>query len=396
MIVLYFKPIIYYERLLRHLKEDGVDFKLELRKNWRYIMFFAGSALLLWAFYTWRMVLLPFMLGLILAYIMVPMVRWIERILPGKKKHAGLKRNLAIFILLFSIMGVLAFAVFILVINVLHSSGQMLANAGQYIQDFITRAQQWTSSIRNLFPESVRGYVDNAVQNIASSLTNTLQSSASGGGNFLTSALGVILGFAAVPLFLFYLLKDSELAVKGVCSIFGESAEAHVYKILCVIESVLGRYIRAQLILSSVLFSLTLAGLLIIGIHPFFAFPLAFIYGLGELIPTLGAWIAGAIMVLVVLATQPDKLIFVIVMDLLVKLLENMILVPRIQASNMRMHPAVVIVLIVLGGHFWGLWGLILTVPIVATLTDIFKYLRTMDRVENTVGQTKVVVDKPS
>jgi predicted PurR-regulated permease PerM len=258
----------------------------------------------------------------------------------------------------------------------------MLANSGQYIDNFITRAQQWTAGIRNMFPPSVRGYVDNAVQNIANSLTGTLQKSTSGGGGFLTSALGVIFGFAVVPLFLFYLLKDSELAVKGICSMFGEGASQHVYKILCVVESVIGRYIRAQLILSSVLFSLTLAGLLLLGIHPLFALPLAFIYGLGELIPTLGAWIAGAIMVLVVLATQPDKLIAVIIMDLGVKVLENMVLVPKIQASNMRMHPAVVISLLVMGGHFWGLWGLILTVPITATLVEVFKYIRTMDRVE--------------
>jgi predicted PurR-regulated permease PerM len=269
---------------------------------------------------------------------------------------------------------VFAFAMFIAITSLLHSSGQLLANSGQYINNFIAKAKEWTAGLRNMFPESMRGYVDNAVQSIGNSISGTLQKSASGGSNIFTGALSVLFGFAVVPLFLFYLLKDSELAVKGSCSMFGERASGYVYKILCAAESVIGRYIRAQIILSSVLFTLTLAGLLLIGIHPLFAFPLAFIYGLGELIPTLGAWIAGAIMVLVVLATQPNKLIAVIIMDLLVKLLENMVLVPRIQASNMRLHPAIVIVLLVLGGHFWGLWGLIFTVPVVATLFEVFKY----------------------
>ena len=365
-----------------------MDIKHELNKNWRYILFFAGAGVVLWILYTWRVVLLPFIIGLVLAYIMTPMVRWLVRIIPGKRLCTATKRTMAIFFLLFSIMGVFAFAMFIVITDLIHSSGQILANSGQYFNNFIARAQEWTTGLRNLFPESMRGYVDRVVQGIANSITSTLQRSTSGSSNMVTSTLGIVFGFIAVPIFLFYLLKDSELVVNGVCSLFGKKAQPHIYKVLCVVESVLGRYIRAEIILSSVLFSLTLVGLLIIGIHPFLAFPLAFIYGLGELIPTLGAWIAGAIMVLVVLGTQPDKLIAVIIMDLLVKLLENMVLVPRIQASTMRIHPALVIVLLVLGANFWGLWGMIFTIPITATLIDVFKYIRAMDRIENTGSGT--------
>jgi predicted PurR-regulated permease PerM len=374
-----------------------MDFERGHRRNWLYIVFFAGAAMLLWILYTWRMVLLPFMIGLVLAYIMTPMVRWLERIIPGKKISAGAKRTLAIFLLLFLIMGVLAFAMFILITDLLHSSGQILANSGQYINNFIARAKEWTTGLRGMFPENVRAYADQMVQSIANSATNTLQRSTSVSINILTSTMGVVLGFAAVPLFLFYLLKDSELAVNAICSIFGKEAKPHLYKVLCVVESVLGRYIRAGIILSTVLFCLTLAGLLIIGIHPLFAFPLAFIYGLGELVPTFGAWFAGAIMFLVVLAVQPDKLVAVLLMDLLVKLLENMLLVPRIQASTMRIHPTVIIVLLVLGAHFWGLWGMIFTVPIAATLIDVFKYVRTIGRIGNSESHAnQVVADKPS
>jgi predicted PurR-regulated permease PerM len=350
-----------------------------IRRNWRYIVFFTVTLVLLWVLYTWRMVLLPFLVGVVLAYLMMPLVKWIERILPGKTKHTQKRRLLSIIILIVTIMFILAFVAFIAVNIILHYSSQLLADSGKYITQIIAKAQEWTTGLRNIVPESARSFVDKVVADIAGSITSTLQGSGSGGSSKILSSLGIIFGFAATPLFLFYMLKDSDLVVNGVCSTFGKRGEPHLRQILCVIESVLGRYVKAEFILSAVLFALTFAGLTIIGIPLAFSLPLAFIYGLGELIPTLGAWIAGAIMILVTLAVAPQKILWVILLDLIAKLSENMLLVPRIQASTMRMHPALVIMLLVIGGHFWGLWGMMLTVPIVSTLKDVFKYLRTTD-----------------
>jgi predicted PurR-regulated permease PerM len=336
-----------------------------IRRNWRYIVFFTVTLVLLWVLYTWRMVLLPFLVGVVLAYLMMPLVKWIERILPGKTKHTQKRRLLSIIILIVTIMFILAFVAFIAVNIILHYSSQLLADSGKYITQIIAKAQEWTTGLRNIVPESARSFVDKVVADIAGSITSTLQGSGSGGSSKILSSLGIIFGFAATPLFLFYMLKDSDLVVNGVCSTFGKRGEPHLRQILCVIESVLGRYVKAEFILSAVLFALTFAGLTIIGIPLAFSLPLAFIYGLGELIPTLGV--------------APQKILWVILLDLIAKLSENMLLVPRIQASTMRMHPALVIMLLVIGGHFWGLWGMMLTVPIVSTLKDVFKYLRTTD-----------------
>jgi predicted PurR-regulated permease PerM len=351
----------------------------EIGKNWRYIVFFATTLILLWVLYTWRMVLLPFLVGVVLAYLMMPVVKWIERILPGKTKYTKKRRLVALVLLLVAITIVMAFAAFILVTIIVHYSSQLLADSGKYITQFIAKAQEWTTGLRNTVPEGARIFVDKVVADIASSITSTLQGSGAGGSSKILSSLGIIFGFAATPLFLFYMLKDSDLVVNGVCSTFGKKSEPHLRQILCVIESVLGRYVKAEFILSVVLFALTFVGLTIIGIPLAFSLPLAFVYGLGELIPTLGAWIAGAIMILVTLAVAPQKILWVILLDLIAKLSENMLLVPRIQASTMRMHPALVIMLLVIGGHFWGLWGMMLTVPIVSTLKDVFKYLKTTD-----------------
>ena len=68
--------------------------------------------------------------------------------------------------------------------------------------------------------------------------------------------------------------------------------------------------------------------------------------------------------------------LWVVALAVGVQLLENMVLVPRISASIMRIHPTMILVLLVMGGYLWGLWGMVLTVPLAATMIEVFKYVR--------------------
>ena len=94
-----------------------------------------------------------------------------------------------------------------------------------------------------------------------------------------------------------------------------------------------------------------------------------------ELVPIIGPWIGGAVGVLVTLATEPDKVLWVILLYLIVQLLENTLLVPRIQANTLNMHPIAVILVITIGSQYFGLWGVILGPPLVALAKDVIIYL---------------------
>jgi predicted PurR-regulated permease PerM len=59
-----------------------------------------------------------------------------------------------------------------------------------------------------------------------------------------------------------------------------------------------------------------------------------------------------------------------------VQLLENNLLVPRVQSAYLHIHPVIMIVLLVFGAYIAGFWGLLLAGPLVATLVEIFKYIR--------------------
>ena len=139
-------------------------------------------------------------------------------------------------------------------------------------------------------------------------------------------------------------------------------------------ENVLGRYVRAQLMLGLIVAYFSFIGLMLLGIQ--FAPALAILAGVTELIPTLGPWIGGGVAVIVTLAVSPEKFIWVAVLFLAIQLLENSFLVPRVQSAYLRIHPAVMIFLLVLGTYLAGFWGLLLAGPLTATAVEIYKYVR--------------------
>jgi predicted PurR-regulated permease PerM len=260
----------------------------------------------------------------------------------------------------------------------------MINNASQLITKLIARGQEWTNSIRDKFPDDMKQNADKIFQQIGAAIGNSLASGFNNAGsfaNYITGSLGFIFAFSALPLFLFFLLKDYEKIPVAIYRELPPDIARHARAVVQIIEKVLGRYIRSELILGTIVGSMTLVGLLIIRAP--FAVPLAFFNGVCEIVPTVGPIAGGVVMGLAMLALAPDKVIWAVGLAIMVQLLENNLLVPRIQAGVMHMHPSVTIMLLVLGGYFWGLWGIFFTVPVAATLVEIFQYVRKINTEAN-------------
>ena len=94
-----------------------------------------------------------------------------------------------------------------------------------------------------------------------------------------------------------------------------------------------------------------------------------------ELIPILGPWIGALPALLLVAASgDPEKILWVALLFVLVQQLENNLLVPRIQSQAVDLHPAVIILLLVAAGSVFGFIGLLVVVPLTALLREIFWY----------------------
>jgi len=311
----------------------------------------------------------------VLAYLVLPVILWIERKLPRQDKWWQTKRVSLIILSFIVLLGLVGFFSYFIVTAVIDAFRVIVSNAPQYIAQGLLTIREWTEVLREQFPPEMQQQIDEFILEAGAALGNFIRDTFIKGISFIPATFSLVLGFAALPIFLFYILKDSEKLSKSFYSALSPWVAEHTKNIVAIIERVLGRYIRAQLVLGLVVAYFVFIGLLVLGLSSV-APVLAAFAGLTELIPTLGPWIGGAAAVIVILAIAPEKVIWVALLFLVVQLLENSLLVPRIHGGYLHIHPAVMVVLLVLGAYIAGFWGILLIAPLTATIVEIYKYVR--------------------
>jgi len=322
--------------------------------------------------YALRTVLLPFFLGFLMAYLLMPLISWIEKRLPHQGRWLEAKRTsiiLLFYLVILAVIGVITFVLFGVVSN---AFATLVENAPQYYVGAVERLQQWTETVRQMFPEQIRDRVDSYVLQIGDALVKAVNNALMKSLTLIPVTIGLLIGLASIPLFLFYVLKDREKLSYAFYASLPHHISDHMRDIMSIVEKVLGRYICAALTLGLIVGVMDLAGLLLLRVP--FAPMLAIVAAATELVPTIGPWIGAAVAIVVTLAVAPSKVIGVAILFLAVQLLEIVFLVPRIQSHYMKLHPSIVIVLLVLGAYLAGFWGLLLAVPLTATVVEVYRY----------------------
>jgi predicted PurR-regulated permease PerM len=343
-----------------------------IRRHWRLITFIICLLLFTWLVWQFISVVLPFIVGLIIAYLLLPIVRWLERHLPGGKKHPGAKRISVIIGVYFIALIVIAGLLFYIYTVVSSSASILWQNLPQLISGIVSWIQDLMAKIRLEVPASMLQQYDATIANAGVSLVNVLRNGLGQGFSTVTTSVGLILGFLSLPLIVFFLLKDWDNLRNGFFGNMPSWASEHAKNVAHILEVVLGRYIRGQLILSVFVGTLVFILLTVLGIP--FAPALALWAALMENIPTLGFWLSVVASVGIALATGPEKALWVILGLIAIQLIENNLLVPRIQGSNMKMNPIFILLVSIVGAYLIGIVGFIIAVPVVATIIELLKY----------------------
>jgi predicted PurR-regulated permease PerM len=336
-----------------------------LRRN-RIILIAIAVGALLWLAYQARGALLPFALALALGYLLAPLIDRLSRVLP---------RAAAILLVYLLFFGALVGLGFLIVPGVASQVTQLIDEAPRYGERFTgyTRdVQNWYASLN--IPAAARTSLENSLRNSADTVLKGAQTALLGTLRALTQAVGFIFGLFVIPFWLFYVMLDKEAARGRFYQLVPRAARTDVRRILRIASDVLNDYIRGQLLLGLVVGAATTVGLLAVG-QPYWLL-LGVVNGFMELIPVLGP-IIGAVPGLIVAALTGDWGLFVKValVYALVQLLENNLLVPKIQGDSVKLHPAIIILALILGGEIAGLPGVIMAVPVTAIVRDVYLYL---------------------
>ena len=326
-----------------------------------------------WVLYLARGALFPFVIGAIIAYIIAPLVERLAVIQPWYKTNPENARGLAILVIYGGTLGLLIVVGIWAIPEIIHDVDRLIENVPTFADDAQAQIQDWIEHYNKTVPPDVRDRINEALSSASSEIGNVAESAARRSLGIVFSTVSALIGYIAVPFFVFYALKDRDHALGRLYGFFPESIRPDVRECVRIANQVLGAYVRAQLFLALVIFLFTFIGLSLMGID--FPLGLAVAAGLTELIPIIGPIIGFVPAFIVVLATEPEKWWWVALFYLGLQAAENYLLVPRVHGQSVHMHPALVLLLLTIAGALFGLIGVLLVVPIAATIRDVYAYI---------------------
>ncbi len=329
-------------------------------------------------FFVWRAgdIVQPFIWATILAYILLPVVGAIER-------RFAVARTVA------------ALIVFVGVLAVIFGGGRLLIprladNAHDLQRTWPVLFANARQTISDTFDQVGLGDLDDALigPNLQD-LERQLQGMAS--RNALPFVLGAghfLLEFLIFLIATFLMLRDAPRLLDVVRRNVPREHRVEILHVLRDTNVMLGRYIRGQLILVALMSTVTTIALTLLNVP--YSVLLGLLTGLLETIPFVGPITAGAIASLVALG-HPNpfgwsQLAYVGVVALVYTILrhaEDYLVIPTVIGRAVRLHPAIVIFALLTGGATFGLLGIVLAVPVAATMRLVLIYVRAKLRDED-------------
>jgi predicted PurR-regulated permease PerM len=334
--------------------------------------------------YRVRGLLLPFVMAVILAYLVEPLVKLIH-------KRIRMPRIL-IIVLIYLV--IIAFLVAIPVSAIPPIVGQvnlLIKNFPSYIFKIGVLVQELQDPI--VITEDIvipldAWELDQAFLTLSSNLLNIVQGLGGQTISIFSNVVGASLstvGWVVVVLFLsFYLVKDYEQLFAGMLKLAPEDYHGDLIRLSKEMSLLWNAFLRGQLVLCLVVAGIVFAVAMVLGLPS--ALLLAVIAGLMEFFPTIGPVLA-AIPAVIIGYIQYDSswlgqitgpfwfVVIIIVIYAVIYQTENYVLLPRIIGYRLRLHPVVVILGAIAGATVAGILGILLAAPFLASMRLIFSYI---------------------
>ena len=175
-----------------------------------------------------------------------------------------------------------------------------------------------------------------------------------------------ILSTLAIFLLAYYWTQESTPAIRGLLRLFPPQRKKNVREFLQLAETKLGGYIRGQGLLCISIGLAAFIAYLLIGLP--YILVLAIFAGVMEMVPIFGPALGAIPALSVALSIDPGKAIWVVVATVLIQMLENVFLVPRIMKSSTGVNPIIVLLSLIAFSSVFGFAGALLALPLAAII----------------------------
>jgi len=340
-------------------------------------IFVVGLTLMaIWIYQQLAGVLGPFLFSIAMAYLLNPLVSWLEK--------RRLKRTLASLLVLFVFMlGLTILGIFLV--------PQLVSEIGDLINQTVTALPQVRDWLQNtVLPSLSRLPVDltklqNALlEDLPDKLQAVLGTVLRGALNFTatTSAvLGQLLNVILIPVLTYYFLNDGQqLWEQFVLRLFPEERRANVQHKVQIADDMMSGFLRGQVTVMTIVGVLSGVGMAIVGVP--YAIFVGLMSGLLNIIPYVGLLISLILTLVVALFTANPfaTMIKAAIVFAVVQGLEGSVISPKIVGEKVGLHPMIVILSVLVGAQFFGFWGLLLAVPVAAIINVFVNQQKTKEQ----------------
>ncbi|WP_244833052.1 AI-2E family transporter [Clostridium sp. BJN0001] len=291
----------------------------------------------------------------IFAYILKPFASFFE----NKFNMSHRKASFFVIILIINIIIISVFIIIPVVISEMSAAGDMQIKAQGYIEDFTSRFKLKStpviSDLYNMISEKEEYIAENLPRKTALFIVEFSQN---------------IISYFVSPIIIYYILADGKQIIDKMIFLIPPKIRQISKDILFDIDKVMTRYISSQLILSFVVFMLTLILLWILNIK--FVIVLAILNGIVNIIPYFGAFIGAVPAVLIAFSISPSKAVYTLLGMFLIQQVEGNLLAPMVTSDSTQIHPAIIIISLLLGDTFGGFLGMIIIIPVIVCIKVIY------------------------
>lgn len=353
-------------------RADVIDSGFARVTTWgiRVIVIAAALYIIGWVLGRTWMIWFPVSLAILFATVLAPPTSWMRR-------H-GVPSALAASVTMIGFLAALATLFSFLIPQLVEEAPEI-----------VNRAATGLAELRDWISDGPLGIEPGQLTNMLQAVEDWLKSNASQISGSVVSTIGTATGFVVnfvvIMMLTFFFIKDGHNFVPFLEKSGGRRAGGHLAEVGQRAWNTLSGFIRTQGLVA--LIDAVLIGIGLIAVGQSLWLPLAFITFVGGFIPIVGAFVSGALAVLVTFVTNGSKeAIIIAIVILAVQQLEGNILSPLLQGKSMNLHPGIVLLSVAAGGSLFGITGAFLAVPAVATAAAILRYLDELVTAEVALG----------
>ena len=187
----------------------------------------------------------------------------------------------------------------------------------------------------------------------------------------IAGAVGILVDVVVTLVLAFWLMRDAPRLRSGLMALLPTRVGRELDFALDAYVVVVGGYVRAQLVLAVVVGALAGVGTALLGVP--FPLVIALTAGLFEMIPLVGPFAGGAVALLLALTKSPTLALFTLLLFLFIHAVEGYVLVPRIQARFVQLHPLLTLLALFAGVEVAGFLGALVSVPVASYLAVLLR-----------------------